>query len=105
MLEILSVFQLERRITYTDTSVNPDNRGNCTLRENEHSTSIPLTEVAMLLDELRFSPLRASGSKNISEGYQRHHCFVGRWDVKSDGHTSVNDFLERVQGTITKICT
>lgn len=53
--------------------------------------------MARLLDELRLLPLRASGGNNLSEGCQRQQGFVGRWDVKFDRHTSVNDFLERVQ--------
>lgn len=66
-----------------DINVDSDNRGNSTWREREHSTSIPLAEVARLLDELRLSPLRASGGNNLSEGCQRQR------DLSDDGTSSL----------------
>lgn len=76
--------QLSGRVRFDPKiSCQPERRTN----DNDHSKSIPLAD---LINDLEFSPLRQSYR-------QPPYADVSRWNLKYNGQSSVNDFLERVE--------
>lgn len=96
-----TAFSSGRRSSQVHFADQPDSRlanVNSTRRDEPLNHPDPFVDLADRLDNFQFSPLRGTSCEEpriCSSSFR--FLDIGKWDVKFNGQSSVNDFLERIE--------